>query len=400
MFKINAADLSSVVMDAQSDSMSLLADFRSTNDNAYININSSATASSFNTGVALGASNLADGSVLFGIAPYDSNLTDAVSPFVIHNSKVGIVNLNPQFALDVVGDVNATSTYSMNGTTLFDTNCNLSNVDNLYSTTIHNSGLTTTDNLVVNQTLTASNLYILGTATIVNTATFTNSNVLINNNALSGPAFVVNQIDANADGVIAEFNDVNYNPNVPVLRINESGSVGINTTSTDYALSVNGSTYITSNLIVSQSITADSITVNGQIGMSSINSIDIVTSNLSVYGTPLFGSNLIVAGDTFIGGTVYAAKVRLGSLYTTTTVNGTLAASLSEATQLGITQVGTLSNLNVANRITSSNLTTSNITATNITANTLTLGGFVFSVPSSNILQISRNGSNIAQFIA
>ena len=450
MFKINSGDLPSVVMDVVSESMSLLADFRTTNDNAYININSSATASSFDTGVAIGASNLADGSVLFGIAPYDSNLTDAISPFVIHNSKVGIVNLDPQFALDVVGDVNATSTYKMGGTTIVDSdynfsnvatmystvisnsdkietpylyatnsvginklsadytldvdgdvnatttykmggttivdsNYNFSNVATMYSTTIENSGLTTTNDLVVNNTITASNLIILGTATIVNTATFTNSNVLINNSALTGPAFVVNQLDANAEGIIAEFNDVNYNPDVPVFRINEAGSVGINTVSTEYAFNVNGSAHMTSNLFVDGAITADSITVNGSIGMSSINSTDIVTSNLSVYGTPLFGSNLIVAGDTFIGGTVYAAKVRLGSLYTTTTVNGTLAATLSTATQLGITQVGTLSNLTVAN---------------NITANTLTLGGFVFSVPSSNILLITSNGSNVAQFIA
>ena len=104
MFKINVNDIQSVIMDAESQTMSMLADFRSSTDNAYININSSASTNSFNNGVALGTSNLSDGSVVFGIAPYNSNISTAYSTFNIHNSNVGINTFMPQYDLDVNGD--------------------------------------------------------------------------------------------------------------------------------------------------------------------------------------------------------------------------------------------------------------------------------------------------------
>ena len=160
---------------------------------------------------------------------------------------------------------------------------------------------------------------------------------------------------------------------------------------------------------------------------------------MSVFGTSIFGSDIIINGDTHVSGTLYAAKIRLGTLYSTTTVNGTLAARLSDATQLSITKLGTVTveNLTATNTITGNisgnaatassatisgsagtvtfpnqpniitlpNVTTvgtlSNLTvASNIIAQTLTLGGFTFNVPSTNVLNISFNGSNIAQFIA
>jgi len=606
------------------------------------------------------------------------------------SSSVGVNKATAGYTLDVNGDINASSNYYMGGTVIVDSSRNLSNIVTANATTVNsstlsNTGLITTCNLTVtglitgsivssqvtdlipvvsesvtsapnitsissnvytlninsantvvngnqsvNGNFTASNLLILGTATIVNTTTFSNSNVVINNQSVSGTAFVINQLNTLGDnGVIADFNDIHYNPDVPVFRINEAGTVGINTTSQDYTLNVNGTGYFSSNVTIngpgfkipvgdnaarpanatsgmirynseistfegygpgnawgslggvintarstyvqatesdtiifqnsnSQSMIIDasghvgvgttptyamdvandvntwatyklngrtvidnssnlvninnatvegliatsnltvygtitgtmqtnqinglesyvvntyvinssntdtvtttvsstaqnSITnlnnvvslgsnvsylnigatqseIKGSLLVNTLSSSNLVANELSVFGTPIFGSNLLVSGDAQIGGTLYAGKIRLGTLYSTTTVNGTLAASLSIATQRGITQLNTVTvdNLTATNSIVGSitgnaatattatsagsagyvtfpsqpNITSvgtlSNLTvASNITAQSLTLGSFTFTVPTTNKLQISYNGSNIYEF--
>ena len=610
------------------------------------------------------------------------------------SSSVGINQSSASYTLDVNGDINASSTYKMGGVTILDSGCNLSNLATVNSTTLSNSGLITTQDLTVTGTIsgsilpsqvtgllddvstsiittpnlqnissniytlninsantivngnqlvtgnfTASNLLVLGSATIVKSVTIANSNLVINNEAIAGSALVVNQNNTFGDiGVIADFNDTQWSADVPVFRINNAGTVGINTTSKQYTLNVNGTGYFSSNLIVNGpaltiptgsnsqrpvnpangmiryntelttfegygpgdtwgslggvintarttfvkatetntiefknndvqsmiinasgnvgvgtaptfamdvandintgstykvkgttvidansnlvninnasvggSLTTSNLIVNGTIqgnftldtnittdkvtGLDSfvvntkvinssnadtvtttvssvaqgsitnlanviaigsnvstltigasqtvytggvqINTLtttsNLTTSNMSVFGTSIFGSDIIVNGDTHVSGTLYAAKIRLGTLYSTTTVNGTLAARLSDATQLAITKLGTVTveNLTATNTITgniSGNAATAssatisgsagvvtfpnqpnirtvgtltNLTvASNITAQTLTLGGFTFNVPSTNVLNISFNGSNIAQFIA
>ena len=131
MFKINSADQNTVVMDVESSTMSMLADLRSATDNAYINIHSGSSYTNFNNGYALGTSNLADGSVVFAIGSYSSNVDTTRPSVVIHNSNIGFFNNNPQYALDVTGDINATSTIKIKGVTVLDSTNNLGNINNL-----------------------------------------------------------------------------------------------------------------------------------------------------------------------------------------------------------------------------------------------------------------------------
>lgn len=159
MFKVNYNDLQSVVMDVESATMSMLADFRSQTDNAYINIRSgTSNLISDNRGFTLGTSNISDGTTLFGIAPYNynSNITDAVPSFVIHNSNIGISNINPQYTLDVLGDTNVTSTYRMGGTTIIDSMCNIQNINNLTCCNLDTNNFTISNFHISN--ITASNI--------------------------------------------------------------------------------------------------------------------------------------------------------------------------------------------------------------------------------------------------
>ena len=132
MFKVNSADLDTVVMDVESSTMSMLADFRSSTDNAYINIHSGSSYNDFNKGYAFGTSNLHDGSVVFAIGSYSSNVDITKPSLYIHNSNIGIFNNNPQYALDVVGDINASSSFKINGVTLFDSSNNFDNINNIF----------------------------------------------------------------------------------------------------------------------------------------------------------------------------------------------------------------------------------------------------------------------------
>ena len=324
---------------------------------------------------------------------------DVQSMIIDASGNVG-VGTTPTFAMDVANDINTGSTYKVKGTTVIDANSNLVNINNASV-----GGSLTTSNLIVNGTIQGN--FTLDTNITTDKVTglesfVVNTKVINSSNADT----VTTTVSSVAQGSITNLaNVIAIGSNVSTLTIGASqtvytGGVQINTLTT------------TSNL---------------------------TTSNMSVFGTSIFGSDIIINGDTHVSGTLYAAKIRLGTLYSTTTVNGTLAARLSDATQLAITKLGTVTveNLTATNTITGNisgnaatassatisgsagtvtfpnqpniitlpNVTTvgtlSNLTvASNITAQTLTLGGFTFNVPSTNVLNISFNGSNIAQFIA
>jgi hypothetical protein len=147
-----------------------------------------------------------------------------------------------------------------------------------------------------------------------------NSNMIINNtNSLAGPALAVYQ--SGISGSIANFYGCNLSTTIPVLGITNPGFVGINMSSPTVALDVNGEGHFSSNLTVSRYI---------------------YTSGIRTSGDALFDCNVYIIGDTQITGTLYAAKIRLGSVYTTTVVNGLLTATLSPEAQATISHLGTV----------------------------------------------------------
>ena len=135
---------------------------------------------------------------------------------------------------------------------------------------------------------------------------------------------------------------------------------------------------VNSNAYINGSIIASNMNI---LGTTQFNGL-LTTCNLGVVNEAMFGSNIIVGGDAYISGTVYAGKIRLGTLYTTTTVNGTLAASLSVSTQLAITQLGT---------VTVNNLTATNPINGSITGNAsyATTAGSANSVNAGNVVGLS-----------
>ena len=133
MFHLNPADLTHVVMEAQAVGMSLMADMSSTTDSAYIKIRNN---NQDNYGYAFGTSNVIDHS-LFIIGEYVSTNGDTLPNLIINQGHLGILNSNPQYALDTVGDMNITETYKIRGVTVIDSSLNII-VENINaSSTIH-----------------------------------------------------------------------------------------------------------------------------------------------------------------------------------------------------------------------------------------------------------------------
>ena len=95
-------------------------------------------------------------------------------------------------------------------------------------------------NAYVSQTLFASNLTILGSVQTTNVYQIDTSNVYIDNQSGAGPALTVRQKTINANGIIADFYDVDVSSTVPVFRISDGGNIGIGTTTAIQKLHVSG----------------------------------------------------------------------------------------------------------------------------------------------------------------
>jgi len=115
--------------------------------------------------------------------------------------------------------------FNINNQTTDDINNGVNNqfiINNIYN-----------NDLYINGTLTASNIYIIGSNVILDTKIYSLDNLKIDN-ITNTTALNVNQTGYNAD--VATFN----NNNEPVLIITKEGNVGINTIEPIYNLEVNG----------------------------------------------------------------------------------------------------------------------------------------------------------------
>jgi hypothetical protein len=95
-------------------------------------------------------------------------------------------------------------------------------------------------NAYISQTLFASNLTILGALQTTNVYTISTSNLYIDNQSGAGPGLTVRQKTINANGIIADFYDVDVSTTVPVFRISDGGNIGIGTTTAIQKLHVSG----------------------------------------------------------------------------------------------------------------------------------------------------------------
>jgi hypothetical protein len=82
--------------------------------------------------------------------------------------------------------------------------------------------------------------------------------------------------------------------------------------------------------------------LNGNITTSNVLASLGTLSNLKVIETTTLGGMLIVGTDAHINGTLYVNKIRLGSMYNTTFIDGTLSTTLSYETQQNITSLNVI----------------------------------------------------------
>jgi hypothetical protein len=309
--------------------------FTTENSNVIIKNNSS-------SGQALAVYQSGVGGVIADFYNNDYNPTTPIFR-IADGGNVGINTSTPNAALDVTGAVHISSNLKVGGTSEFD------------------------NNVVVYGNLTASNLQVFGSVSTINTTLIENSNLVINNYHLAGSALVVNQLNGDGTGIIADFVDSNLNPAVPVLRIHEGGSIGINNANPAYTVDVCGTGHYTSNLTVDGTIAGIiDISSSNQPNITSLpklTSIASLSSNSLVLGSPLaptiVNGGFQVNGNAVIAGTLTAARIRMGTTDTVTSIVGNLDTILTTASQRLIT---TLSNVSIDSIVAGPSTFTSNVT--------------------------------------
>jgi hypothetical protein len=253
-----------------------------------------------------------------------------------YNGSVGIGSTQPTVALDVVGSIRGT-------------------------------------NLAINNTITTSNLTVLGTQTIVNTYTTYTSNLTIDNQLGTGPALLVLQKGVGNQYPIADFYDRDVSTTIPALRVADGGNVGIGTTLAKKTLDVQGdinfagSLYQNNSLYISSQWTSNtsinSLYYNGSVGIGTTNP----THDLHIYSTSAIDNDYESAGILLENATIGEVGIALrnANVGTNTWVMGINSNNTRFDITYG-TQTAQLNNSDVKLSLdTSGTLTTSNLVILN-----------------------------------
>ena len=211
--------------------------------------------------------------------------------------------------------------------------------------------------LTINDTLTTSNLNVIGTTTTINTTTYKTENLEINTSALDGPGLKVIQ---NGTQDIAQFID----SNTIVAIIKDGGNVGIGSTTPTEKLDIIGNIKVSGNF---NNITSTEI--NTLSGIKSNIQTQLDTSNTWIINLNTNQSNNVLQISNNLSNTI---------LQTSNIVSNRI----------------TLVDSNQSNNVLqiSNNLGNTILQTSNIISNRITL---VDSNQSNNVLQISNNIGNI-----
>lgn len=166
-----------------------------------------------------------------------------IEKMVLSNANLGVGVSNPNYKIDVAGDVNVTGVYRQNNT-VFRSSQWTSAFSNVYIGANSNVGIGTNNPSqrlhVIGNARIEGNLDVNGIYNTINTDVQVTDQITISNDG-TGPGLVVIQMGAQP---IADF----YDDSNIALRIADGGLVGIGTSSPQYPLHVNGNIFATGDI--------------------------------------------------------------------------------------------------------------------------------------------------------
>ena len=160
-----------------------------------------------------------------------------------------------------------------------------------------NGIVTVNNNLYVSDTLYASNLSVLGDTTIVNTVEYTAEKLHILHDEYDGPALKIDHMSTVTNEVLSVWNSVTETPEC-ILMVEStsggSGKIGINVSTPQYVLDVEGTTQLSGDVIIygeTSNYGDFTITSNLQVNYD-VNASNFVGSGKHLYDVNLSDRNL------------------------------------------------------------------------------------------------------------
>jgi hypothetical protein len=291
------------------------------------------------------------------------------------NGNVGVGTTSPNTTLDVTGTCNVST--SITTAALFSTNVTSTNI---VATTISAGNIRTTTTISTGTLVAATrvssanvNASTISAGTIVvagNISSNTNTSISTqgihlawNRSNGDGESWIINQKGGGTANSGIRFGRSDTSNNVTeLMRIQDSGNVGIGTNNPGATLDVSGTingTNVTATNIVGTTISAGTI-----VGTTLVSSANIAASLISagtLVGTIITGGNLSVSG-TITAGRLLSTNVTSTNIVGTTISAGTLVGTTITGGNLSLSGNITIGTLLATTRVSSANLNSSSIT--------------------------------------
>jgi hypothetical protein len=180
---------------------------------------------------------------------------------------------------------------------------------------------------LINGTLQACNLTVLGTTRIMNSLVTENSNLVIKNFGAAGPALDVYQTEIIANGIIAKFYNCNVSASSPALCIANPSNVGIGKSNPTVSLDVVGTINATNTYQINGTDVLSSSGATKVAGGSTNAVVYQSAANTTTFTAAGTAGQVFTANETGVPSWVNASTLSVGSATSATTA--TLATNAS-----------------------------------------------------------------------